>query len=183
MDERHSDRMRRVALLGNPDTKRTVYFQHAANVTGLPVSVWDWKNRNDRTVPEQKWHRENCENAENHQWFIKIDPPVWDSCSLEELNDLTSSYKNRLKELSHLQKEADIEFLNSPDAIAALLDKKKCKQKLREAGLPVTEILEDEVTSGKQLMEVMERHQIFRVFIKPTAGSGVSHHKLRLFPC
>lgn len=174
MDERHADRMRRAALLGNTDTKRTVYFQHAASAAGLPVLTWDWKNGNDRTVLEGSRDRENGENTENYQWFIKIDPPVWDSCSLEQLNDLTGSYKKQLKELSHLQKEADIEFLNSPDSIAALLDKKKCKQKLREAGLPVTEILEDKVTSGKQLMEMMEQHQIFQVFIKPTAGSGAA---------
>ena len=73
--------------------------------------------------------------------FLKIDPPLWDSSSLEELGSLVEEYKEKLTRLSYLEKKRSVVFLNHPSAIEALLDKRGCKDTLRRAGIPVTESL------------------------------------------
>ena len=44
MHARHADRMRRAVLLGNPDTKRTIYLERAAEKEGLSFFLIDWRN-------------------------------------------------------------------------------------------------------------------------------------------
>lgn len=122
--------MRQAALLGNPNTKRTVYLERAAAEAGISFHLMDWRN----WKTELPWT----------EGFLKIDPPLWESCSLEELEGLTGDYLECLETLSQRAKEQEIEFLNHPTAIAALLDKRECKNRLREAGLSVTE----ELTGG-----------------------------------
>lgn len=60
--------MRQAVLLGKPDTKRTNYMGHAAQKEGLHVLFLDWDGWKEH-FPEGKV-------------FLKIDPPVWDSCKL-----------------------------------------------------------------------------------------------------
>ncbi len=162
--------MRRVVLLGNPDTKRTVYFQRAAREAGLHVFFLDWR----------RWERDGLGTALQGMggWkdgiWMKIDPPVWDSCFLDELNGLTDAYKRRLGLLSELAGDGNIRFLNHPGDIAALLDKRGCKERLHGAGLPVTEVLDAAVENAGQLLEVMRRRRVPQVFIKPVTGSGAA---------
>lgn len=75
--------------------------------------------------------------------MVKIDPPLWDSCSLEELGPLAFQYKRKLQELSELAENGQVEFFNAPRVIWELLDKRACKEKLLQAGVPVTEMLEE----------------------------------------
>ncbi|MDE5823735.1 MAG: STM4014 family protein [Lachnospiraceae bacterium] len=164
--------MRRVVLLGIPDTKRTIYLEKAAELEGLSVVFADWKN----------W--ENCFG----QWglstadeqLVKIDPPVWSSCSLEELNHLADGYVHQLETLGRLAQTQNTAFLNTPSAIAELLDKRACKTRLRQAGLPVTEAVhisacpDDGKITAKLLFEEMRRQRIHQVFIKPVKGSGAA---------
>ena len=164
--------MRRVVLLGTPDTKRTIYLEKAARQEGLSVVFADWKN----------W--QNCFG----QWglsiadkqLIKIDPPVWSSCSLEELNHLTDGYIQQLETLGRLAQTQNAAFLNTPSAIAELLDKRACKTRLQQAGLPVTEAVHisacpnDGKITAKLLFEEMRRQRIHQVFIKPVKGSGAA---------
>ena len=58
--------MRQAVLLGNPDTKRTHYLGRAAREAGLHVLFLDWG----------RWR----EGFPEGEIFLKIDPPVWDSC-------------------------------------------------------------------------------------------------------
>ena len=94
-----------------------------------------------------------------------------------------------------------ITFLNKPEDILALLDKRACKRRLAEAGIPVTEELDgigrtvfpvaetldsvgqavlpvaetlDGVGRADLLLDSMERRRIFQVFIKPVCGSGAA---------
>lgn len=157
--------MRQAVLLGNPDTKRTVYLGHAARKAGLHVLFLDWNG----------WR----EHFPEGDIFLKIDPPLWDSCSLGELGALTGDYRARLRELALMAEKQDIEFFNHPDAIAALLDKRGCKARLKRAGVPVTEILEGEregesIGNVELLLERMESQRMHQVFIKPVYGSGAA---------
>ena len=86
-----------------------------------------------------------------------IDPPLWDSFRLGEINILADSYKKQLEQLSRLEHIPEsgmlhnkIEFFNHPRAIVQLLDKRECKAKLVQAGLPVTEELCTDACIGVQ---------------------------------
>ena len=161
--------MRKTALLGNADTKRTDYFRQAAKKAGLPICFADWND----------WERQ-WESLTETELFLKIDPPLWKSCFLEELDSLTDDYKKKLDKLAKAADACKIEYFNHPSAIAELLDKRVCKKKLKQNGLPVTESLEaaeEEAPnrlSVETLLEMMERCGIHQVFIKPVNGSGAA---------
>lgn len=158
--------MRQAALLGNPDTKRTRYFMQAAEKAGVPVVFADWK----------QWR----ERLPDGEVFLKIDPPLWDSCGLDSLDGLAEDYTEQLAELSCMTGERYIKFLNHPVAIADLLDKRVCKKKLHKAGLSVTEQLAEESgacgdrTGAGELLERMRQQGMYQVFIKPVKGSGAA---------
>lgn len=152
-----------IALLGTPKTKRADYFQKAAARAGVPCFLWEW-GQPPPALPAGT--------------FVKIDPPVWDSCNLGEMDGCVRSYRQDLKELSRLAEKNGWKFLNEPEALWTLLDKRRCKQTLMQAGLPVTEPLEplDEppVLDSQQLIAKMTARRIFQVFIKPAHGSGAA---------
>ena len=155
--------MRRAVLLGNPGTKRTLYLQRAAEGVGLPLLTMDWKDWKTG-IPQD-------------DIFLKIDPILWESCSLEELHRLAGAYVEYLRELSHMGREQNITFFNEPDVIELLLDKKVCKDRLLRAELPVTELLTGggkHFASAGELLAQMEEQRIHQVFIKPVRGSGAA---------
>lgn len=153
-------------LLGNTDTKRASYFRQAAAQTGLPVLFVDWDDL-------ENWEA----RLPQAEWLLKIDPPLWDSCLLPKLDGLAQGYKDKLQELSQAAQVHRLEFLNHPLAVANLLDKRLCKKKLEQAGIPVTKMLEPLEAGGwtaKQLLCAMEQQKIYQVFIKPVNGSGAA---------
>ncbi len=195
--------MKQVVLLGNPETKRTIYLEQAAAQEGLSIHVIDWKDW--KNLQEEVYHDE---------LFLKIDPPLWESCLLEELDGLTGQYLECLREISQAAQTHPVTFLNEPYAIEALLHKRACKHRLLLAGVPVTEllsgwgvqdraeaqegkcaqdrekaqegksVLEREIDwssmeSGKrwsayELLEWMKKERVCQVFIKPVRGSGAA---------
>ena len=56
--------MRTAVLLGNRDTKRTIYFEKAARQNGLPFLFLEW----------EEWRR--CGFPSDSELFVKIDPPM-----------------------------------------------------------------------------------------------------------
>ncbi len=157
--------MRQAVLLGNPDTKRTLYLEEGARAAEVELAFWDWKTfREQQCIPE---------DLKGREIFLKIDPPLWDSSNLEELSHLAERFKMSLELFKNLA-GGKITFLNSPDAIQSLLDKRKCKDKLKEAGICVTEALEERVLRGDELLEAMARCHIPQVFVKPVQGSGAA---------
>ncbi len=188
--------MRRVILLGNPGTKRTDYLRQAAVQEGLPVlfEIPDTDggkgsllcspfpgSENDAANETgafgfADWRNRQQDFPGDGKVFLKIDPPLWESSSLNELNRLTAAYERELKELAQMEKTRDITFLNHPSAIAALLDKDACKKRLAEAGLPVTEQIDGtgKENAGEQLLYRLAETGIHQVFIKPLKGSGAA---------
>lgn len=165
------DTVRQAVLLGNADTKRTDYFRQAAQQVKLPVFFADWK--------DYETQKEQLFSGKGEQ-MLKIDPPLWKSCSLGEMNALAADYRQKLDELSQMEKCRQVSFFNSPQSIKLLLDKIGCKKKLKEAGLPVTEMLDDSAALAfaeepvVQLVEWMRRVGCCQVFIKPVYGSGAA---------
>lgn len=170
--------MRRAVLLGNPDTKRTNYLEKAAAREGLSIVFVDWES----------WkHCQQLPAAE--ALLVKIDPPLWTSCSLAELSALTEGYIRQLEVLESYAQGQNIFYLNTPSAIAGLLDKRACKERLRQAGLSVTETIqlhtgqEGGRVTAQLLIEEMRRQHVYQVFIKPVMGSGAAGvSALRLQP-
>lgn len=162
--------MIQAVLLGNADTKRTEYFRKAAQQVKLSFFFADW---NDFEV----W---KAQLLDGQKRLVKIDPPLWKSCSLEELDSLVCDYIRKLDELSEIAAGGTLHFLNHPQAIKDLLNKRDCKRKLEEAGLAVTKMLaySTDFSSGDapatQLVEMMRRTGMSQVFIKPVNGSGAA---------
>lgn len=102
--------MRRIILMGSPDTKRTVYLKKAAERTGISVELLDW----------QDWSGELPEG----ELFLKIDPPLWTSCALSRLGTLTETYRRQLAEIGQLAENKNVDFFNTPSAIMEILDKR-----------------------------------------------------------
>lgn len=101
--------------------------------------------RGSRQISMQAWQPGSMLCGKEAAWehvFLKIDPPLWESCCLDELNLLTRDYERKLAWLAELGAEQQITFLNRPEDIRALLDKRGCKRRLAEAWIPVTEELE-----------------------------------------
>lgn len=171
--------MSRQILLGIPGTKRTVYLTKETQKAGVEMEVADWKEfpRNLEKI-----------GCLDETIFLKIDPPQWDSCYLEELGRLVSDYEKNLEQLEDFgsNARAKISFLNEPGSIKALLDKKTCKRQLKKAGIPVTEEMETGETMesnqegtqryplAEKMLEVMEQKKVFQVFLKPNYGSGAA---------
>lgn len=162
--------MRQAVLLGNADTKRTDYFRQAAAQAELPFLFIDWKEF-DQCLDQWKARLPQAE------WLLKIDPPLWNSCSLGELEHLTQDYKEKLCRLSQTAQRYPLEFLNHPLVIAQLLDKRECKRRLVQAGLAVTEMLKVQEPDGwtvERLLAAMRQKRICQVFVKPVSGSGAA---------
>ncbi len=143
-------------LVGNADTKRTVYFLKAANELGVQVRFVEV---------------ENCKAEGLAGCTIKLDPPVYGSGELGRLPELTGRYINLLKRLAATE---GLRFLNHPNDILTCLDKKQCKQRLMQAGIPTTPLLADNLTGFDQLLDTMRSKEVYRVFIKPNLGSGAA---------
>ena len=174
-------------VLGNLHTKRTGYLRQAAVQAGLPVFFDKKAAGNGKGLLFTDWSRWREELTEK-EIFLKIEPPLWKSSSLKELNYLTKEYERTLGELALMEKTHGIVFFNHPNAIARLLNKNLCKQRLKEAGLPVTEQLETEtgltatgkrkaevnLSAAEQLLKIMGDKGICQIFIKPVKGSGAA---------
>ncbi|MEY8337765.1 STM4014 family protein [Lachnospiraceae bacterium 62-35] len=177
--------MRRAVLLGSPDTKRTLYFRKAAQKMGLSFVFLDWSQWSPHLLPKMLLRDE---------LFFKVDPPLWKSCSLTDLNQLIAIYQEQLDSLASLSETSSIQFLNHPDGISALLDKRDNKKTLLYAGLSVTQAMgvfqnlrepkafphqvqmasQASPQNAEELLSVMEKSRMLQVFIKPVTGSGAA---------
>lgn len=161
----NADGMRQAVLLGVVGSKRAVYLEQAMMQMGVPLQVVDFN----------KWR----EDLPAHEIFLKIDPPQWESAALTDLIPLMKGYYEDLISLERRAKRYPMEFFNAPSTIRTLLDKRLCKQILKQKGLPVTETLgkgvgEDVVHTMEELLEWMREQAVCQVFIKPVCGSGAS---------
>lgn len=173
--------LKQAVLLGNADTKRTTYFRQAAEQAGLPVLFVDWKDiplwKENQLVDWKDIPLRKKNQMRQGEYLIKIDPPLWDSCYLEELEQLARSYREQLRMLSEAAESYPLKFINDPVAIGQLLDKRVCKKKLEQAGLSVTRLLEQgqvNIRTAQQLFCAMQKAGVYQVFIKPVNGSGAA---------
>lgn len=146
-------------LIGTRDSKRTIYFRKAAESLQIPLSVLEW-DEVDQAVRSGR-----LEGA-----AVKVDPPSYSVFELSVMREKIREYRRHLVELAGV----NCTFLNSPESIAGVLDKRECKLRLQSEGVPATRMLSGTVQNADQLISLMEQERIFSVFIKPTFFSGAA---------
>lgn len=146
-------------LIGTENSKRTAYFRKAAQEQQIPLLVLEWDNV-DEAIRDGR-----LEGA-----AVKIDPPSYYTFELSTMKEKIKEYQQRLRKLENV----NCTFLNSPESIAAVLDKRECKLRMQAQDIPVTQMLTGNVQSLEQLISFMEKKRIFSVFLKPTFFSGAA---------
>lgn len=107
------------------------------------------------------------------------DVPVCDHGEFNGLDYWFAGYKQLLRQIANLIKQVGkstglpVNFMNSVSDILAMLDKYKCQQGLRQAGIRVPRLL-GLVTDSSHLFSIMRGHACYRVFGKPRYGSSAS---------
>lgn len=144
-----------ITLLGEPKSRRTEFFLKAASALKASIDFVDICSV-----------REPLSSSS----VIKIDPVHFGSGSIEKLDNFVYRYSSILKELSG----KNLHFLNEPEAILDVLDKKKSKELMVSKGIPVTRLLKGTFENIQSLQCAMEEERLFGVFIKPRWGSGAA---------
>ena len=101
---------------------------------------------------------------------IKIDPPSYETVQLVQMQKFLEDYQNNLK----IMMQMSCQFLNEPEAILKLLDKKETKLQLQSHEVPVTKMFDEDVWCLEQLLELMKKKRCYSVFVKPRCFSGAA---------
>lgn len=160
-------------LIGTEEGKRTEYMRRAATAenTWLKLLPWDALMNQSLQIKPLKNMLPSQSTMEGLQGTaVKIDPPPSHTFHLEQMNRQLDTYTDLLERLA----QAECHFLNTPEAIRLLLDKRHAKRLLMEKGIPVTEMFPEEIYNGEQLLELMKRRRCYSVFIKPRYFSGAA---------
>lgn len=144
-----------VVLIGKEQTRRTEYFLKASEELHIPVRFVDW---------------DVAGKAELEGDVVKLDPPVYETSDLFEMNGQIVAFQ---KELGSVL-DVGCRFLNPPAGIEAVLNKRSCKEILQNKGVPVTKMFTETIENVEKLHEVMDKHRTFSVFIKPMFCSGAA---------
>lgn len=147
--------MRQLVLLGEADTKRTLYFTKACATLGIDLKR--------QTLAEY-------DGASAASALIKIDPPSFGSWDMDRQAEFLAAYRSDLKRLSTCGQA----FYNEPEAIWSALDKRRSKEILQSEGLPVTEMWPEAISSVEALREVMAERHWPGAFVKPRFGSAAA---------
>lgn len=144
-----------IDLIGTAGSRRTEYFQKAADECGTALNVIDWSEVADADLSGD---------------VVKIDPPSYLTSNLLDMNEQVLEYRARLKKLE----QGACTFLNTPAGILSVLDKSHCKRVLQENGIAVTQMIAETVYTVEELQSVMDGSRVFSVFLKPVWSSGAA---------
>ena len=148
-----------VVLIGSRNSKRTEYFLKAADNLGVPVHFTGWEDI------FAGFGYGTLEGA-----VVKIDPPSYNITDLEIMQENLLIYKDALKRLSSCK----CHFLNTPEAILSVLDKRLAKEELVKYGIPVTDLVLGNINSSEELLDFMKDSKEYSLFIKPVDYSGAA---------
>ncbi|GGS82581.1 MULTISPECIES: STM4014 family protein [Streptomyces] len=170
----------RYAVVGNPDNRRTAFFQAALRAAGLPAA---------RVVP---WLDVLAGTARFHPGeTVRIDSPGEDPQVDRIMRGAAEptrveggvrwyrAFRAAVERIAHDVRAAGGHLLADPAELAVLFDKRLCHAALDRAGIPVP----PSPTSGaaapplrgwQDLREILARPGLRRVFAKPAHGSSAS---------
>lgn len=150
--------MRKV-LIGQEHSKRTDFLRKAAEQEGMTLEFLPWEMLQQNDEPGQ------LKGA-----AVKIDPPSFQTVHLCSMQEYLQEYQKMLQKLAQLP----CHFLNHPDGVCQMLDKRGTKELLQKNGVKVTELFPEEIENSEQLMAVMQKKRCFAVFVKPRYFSGAA---------
>ncbi len=151
---------RPLVLIGDSGSKGVDFFTQAAQSQHCPL----------RFVPMPYGSgMESFDVNEFRGCVVKLDPPRFGNSDLLKANEDIASYRELLYRFGQAD---DIRMLNEPSAILQTLDKRNCKEILSRTGVAITPVFADGITDMMMLRQMMKQQRKYRVFIKPTYGSG-----------
>ncbi|WP_393062789.1 STM4014 family protein [Streptomyces sp. LN549] len=170
----------RLAVVGNPGSRRVGLFQDAVRATGLPpartVSWLDVLKGKAAFLPGETVRIDSPgEDAEVERMLRGVDDPT----RVEGSALWYARFTAAVRDVARAATTAGALLLDSPGDIAALFDKRLCHGVLDAAGVPVPA----SPTSGPSarpvqgwddVRELMADHRMPRVFVKPAHGSSAS---------
>lgn len=148
-----------LVLIGEENSKRTLYMKKAADSLNVPLQVCRWKEL------QSTFDLGQLKGA-----VVKADPPSFQTVHLCRMQTQLEEYRRALMRLM----QAECRFLNSPENICRLLDKRETKRYLQERGIPVTRMFPGELKTAGQLIETMKQRRCYSVFVKPRFFSGAA---------
>lgn len=170
----------RLAVVGNPGSRRVSLFQEAVAAAGLPaartVSWLDVLDGGARFLPGETVRIESPgEDAEVDRLLRGADDPT----RVEGSALWYARFTAAVREVARAAAAAGAGLLDGPADIAVLFDKRLCHGVLDSAGVPVPA----SPTSGRaappvrgwdDVRALMAEHRMPRVFVKPAHGSSAS---------
>lgn len=150
-------------IVGEPESKRTIYMKHAARKRNVNLSCISYKDGYEAVLEQIKCFAGTAQ-------VVKLDPPQFFETEFDKMQCQLLKYRDFLEKAGQLP----LHYLNSPHALLEVMDKRLCKQRLMDAGLPVTEMVFGRISSVEELLGRMETQKIRNVFIKPAIFSGAS---------
>lgn len=164
-------------LIGNTDSKRTLYFKKAAQHLNVPIQMLPYCNNYEFSNHAALILSEQKKQQRDTTLFCKIDPPSYDfigeqKYQIDSMYKAAKSYYNWLQALPEPSKE--LRYLNTPKSIALLLDKYQCKKRLSTIGLCTTPLLSVDISCYQELQQLMKDKQCYSVFVKPRLASGAA---------
>lgn len=156
------DRKSSLLLITELLSKREIFFKKAAEKLGISVKAVSWRDY-------RKFYHDIFENGDKKP-VVKIDPPSYQTAYFYEMNKALDKY---LAFLHDMQESSGV-FLNSPDAIRELLNKKQCKLRLQECGISTTYMAACDVKSVDELFSILSEKHLHSVFVKPIWCSGAA---------
>ncbi len=148
-----------IHLIGEEESKRTIYMMRAAKSEDASLRFIPW------SLLQKPSEVRQLEGA-----VVKIDPLSFQTACFDVMNRQLQKYQERLEMLQ----TTECRFLNSPEGILSLLDKRKTKRKLQEREISVTQMFPERVNCTEELLEVMTKRRCPGIFIKPVLFSGAA---------
>lgn len=145
----------RFVLVGNEDERRKAFLCAAASL-GMEIVPCTWDAYPENFLPG------DC---------VKLDPPLFEESDFDCFQGFIESC---LKSLSLFSSFPGIQYLNTPQALAACLDKRETRKRLVNAGVPVPLGIPEKMENHGALVSAMHEFRMPRVFVKPRFGSGAS---------
>lgn len=131
----------------------------------LKEKILQMQNKKNTVLEYELFDFEELKGA-----VIKIDPPSYETVQLGQMQGLLNSYKNNLQRMMQIP----CQYLNTPEMIWKLLDKKETKLQLQNCGVAVTKMFDLDIQSFQQLLELMKEKRCYSVFVKPRYFSGAA---------
>lgn len=148
-----------ILLIGDKTSKRSLFFRKAAEDLGVLLRIVDWDSL------KGQFDLDEFQGA-----AVKIDPPSYSIVRLCQMKEQLDIYQKKL----HYLEKAGCQFLNPPELICRLLDKRETNRFLKTQGLLVTTMFPEEIKTAFQLEEVLREKRCYSAFVKPRYFSGAA---------